>query len=73
MLFMLANLPRLIGAAFDATGNGGYLAEAALIRYGSSMVEAVQLNENGIGSGCRNIKPCMNQVIFKFRKMKKSS
>ncbi|AAC23150.1 hypothetical protein A6J38_02520 [Haemophilus influenzae] len=45
MLFMLANLPRLIGAAFDATGNGGYLAEAALIRYGSSMVEAVQLNE----------------------------
>lgn len=42
---MLANLPRLIGAAFDATGNGGYLAEAALIRYGSSMVEAVQLNE----------------------------
>ncbi|WP_329505723.1 terminase large subunit domain-containing protein [Haemophilus parainfluenzae] len=45
MLFMLANLPRFIGAAFDATGNGGYLAEAALIRYGSSMVEAVQLNE----------------------------
>ncbi|WP_370429606.1 terminase large subunit domain-containing protein [Actinobacillus pleuropneumoniae] len=45
MLFMLANLPRFIGAAFDATGNGGYLAEAALIRYGSSMVEAVQLND----------------------------
>lgn len=45
VLFMLANTPRLIGAAFDATGNGGFLAEAVLIRYGSSIVEAVQLND----------------------------
>ncbi len=33
MLFVLSKLPRFIGAAFDATGNGGYLAEAALIRW----------------------------------------
>ncbi len=45
MLFVLKNLPRFIGAAFDATANGGYLAEAALIRYGASMVETVQLND----------------------------
>lgn len=45
MLFVLSKLPRFIGAAFDATGNGGYLAEAALIRYGSSIVETVQLND----------------------------
>lgn len=45
MLFVLSKLPRFIGSAFDATGNGGYLAEAALIRYGSSMVETVQLND----------------------------
>lgn len=45
MLFILKNTPRFIGAAFDATGNGGYLAEAALIRYGASMIEAVQLND----------------------------
>ncbi|WKS99781.1 terminase family protein [Gallibacterium salpingitidis] len=45
MLFILKQLPRFIGAAFDATGNGGYLAEAALIRYGASMIEAVQLND----------------------------
>lgn len=45
MLFVLSKMPRFIGAAFDATGNGGYLAEAALIRYGSSMVETVQLND----------------------------
>ncbi|MFU2078735.1 helix-turn-helix domain-containing protein [Avibacterium endocarditidis] len=45
MLFILKRLPRFIGAAFDATGNGGYLAEAALVRYGSTMIEAVQLND----------------------------
>lgn len=45
MLFILKHLPRFIGAAFDATGNGGYLAEAALIRYGALMVETVQLND----------------------------
>lgn len=31
MLFILLKLPRFIGAAFDATGNGGYLAESAFI------------------------------------------
>ena len=45
MLFVLSKLPRFIGAAFDATGNGGYLAECALLRYGSSMVETVHLND----------------------------
>ncbi|MCW4599990.1 terminase large subunit domain-containing protein [Pasteurella multocida] len=45
MLFVLANMPRFIGSAFDSTGNGGYLAESALLRYGSSMVEAVHLND----------------------------
>ena len=45
MLFILKQLPRFIGAAFDATGNGGYLAEAALVRYGATMIEAVQLND----------------------------
>lgn len=46
MLFMLQNTPRLIGAAFDATGNGGYLAEAAYIRYGAMMVDSVKLSDN---------------------------
>ncbi|ANF69904.1 hypothetical protein A6043_00305 [[Haemophilus] ducreyi] len=45
MLFVIKQLPRFIGAAFDATGNGGYLAESALIRYGASMIETVQLND----------------------------
>ncbi|WP_044469789.1 terminase large subunit domain-containing protein [Mannheimia massilioguelmaensis] len=45
MLFILPKLPRFIGAAFDATGNGGYLAESALLRYGASMIETVMLND----------------------------
>lgn len=32
-------LPRLSGGAFDATGNGGYLAEVAAQRWGSCIVE----------------------------------
>ncbi len=42
--YVLDNLPRLIGAAFDATGNGGYLAEAAALRYGTDMVDQVHLS-----------------------------
>lgn len=46
MFFILANLPRFTAAAFDATGNGGYLAEAAKLRYGSQMVDTVMLSAN---------------------------
>jgi phage FluMu gp28-like protein len=46
VLFHLCDrLPRLQGLAFDATGNGGYLAEAAAERYGVDMVEQVMLND----------------------------
>lgn len=44
MFYILANLPRFTSAAFDATGNGGYLAEAAQLRYGSQMVDTVMLS-----------------------------
>jgi phage FluMu gp28-like protein len=44
MFFILDRLPRFTGAAFDATGNGGYLAEQAMLRYGTNMVEQVALN-----------------------------
>lgn len=43
MLFILARLLRFIGAAFDATGNGGYLAEAARLVYGPEMIDCVHL------------------------------
>ncbi|MGR6980820.1 terminase large subunit domain-containing protein [Testudinibacter sp. P27/CKL/0425] len=46
MLHCLKSLPRFIGAAFDATGNGGFLAEAARLRYGEGMIDSVMLNDN---------------------------
>lgn len=38
-------LPGLLGAAFDARGNGAYLAEYAMQRYGSGRVQQVMPTE----------------------------
>ncbi|WP_243033000.1 hypothetical protein [Vibrio cincinnatiensis] len=45
LFYLLDRLPRKRGMAFDATGNGGYLAESAALRYGTEMVAQVNLNE----------------------------
>ncbi|MRJ41183.1 hypothetical protein AKK86_02630 [Idiomarina sp. FenBw--71] len=45
MFYVLERLPRLRAMAFDATGNGGYLAEAAALKYGVEMVDQVMLND----------------------------
>jgi phage FluMu gp28-like protein len=44
VFFCLDRLPNLRGSKFDAGGNGGYLAEQAVYRYGA-IVEAVQFSE----------------------------
>ncbi|MER2490685.1 terminase large subunit domain-containing protein [Catenovulum sediminis] len=46
MFYITERLPRLRGLAFDATGNGGYLAEAAMLKYGSEMVDCAHLSQN---------------------------
>jgi len=43
--YLLDRLPRLLGAAFDARGNGQYLAEVAMQRYGPTRIEQVMLSE----------------------------
>ena len=45
LFYLCDRLPRSQGLAFDATGNGGYLAEAAALRYGTDMVEQVMLTD----------------------------
>ena len=45
LFYLLLGLHRFTAAAFDATGNGGYLAEAARLRWGASMIECVMLND----------------------------
>lgn len=44
MFYILERLPRFTAAAFDATANGGYLAEQARLKYGIEMIDQVQLN-----------------------------
>ncbi len=44
MLYILTRLPRFVGGAFDATGNGGYLAEAARLHFGPDMIDCVNLS-----------------------------
>lgn len=44
LFFICDRLPRLGGLAFDATGNGGYLAEQAALKYGTGLVDQVQLS-----------------------------
>jgi len=47
IVFWLADhLPRFSGAAFDARGNGQYLAEVARQRYGSQCIGEVMLSES---------------------------
>lgn len=46
LLFWVADhLPRFSGGAHDARGNGQYLAEVAMQRYGSSMIHQVMLTQ----------------------------
>jgi phage FluMu gp28-like protein len=44
MEFIIDRLPGFRGAAFDATGNGAYLAEKAALKYGTGMVQQVQIS-----------------------------
>lgn len=43
--FLLDRLPRFMGGAFDARGNGQFLAEVAMQRYGASRIQQVMLTE----------------------------
>ena len=44
--YLLDRLPRFMGGAFDARGNGQFLAEVAMQRYGASRIQQVMLSEN---------------------------
>ncbi|AFJ01999.1 Phage terminase, large subunit [Methylophaga frappieri] len=46
MFYICDRLPRRGGLAFDATGNGGYLAEQAALKYGQGMVDQVHLSSS---------------------------
>ncbi len=45
LFFLGDNLPRFMSAALDARGNGQYLAEVAMQRWGAARVEQIMLTE----------------------------
>ena len=45
LFFIVDALPGFAGGAHDATGNGGYLAEVAMQRYGAARVQRVMLSQ----------------------------
>lgn len=46
MVYIIDRLPKFQAGAFDARGNGQYLAEQAVYRYGAGRVEAVMLSQS---------------------------
>jgi len=44
--YLLDRLPRFTGGAFDARGNGQFLAEFAMQRYGATRIQQVMLTES---------------------------
>ncbi len=45
LFYIVDRLPRLVGGALDAGGNGMYLAEQARHRYGSGLIQEIKLSE----------------------------
>lgn len=45
LFYVVDRLPGFLGGAFDARGNGQYLAEVAMQRYGASRIAQVMLSE----------------------------
>ena len=41
LFYVVDRLPRLVGGALDATGNGAYLAEKARLKYGECIIEVM--------------------------------
>jgi phage FluMu gp28-like protein len=45
LFYVVDRLPRMIGGALDAGGNGMYLAEQAALRYGASRIQQIKLSD----------------------------
>ncbi|WP_375666931.1 MULTISPECIES: hypothetical protein [unclassified Bartonella] len=49
LFYVVNSLPRLLGGALDARGNGAYLAEKMAQHYGGGLVKEVQLSQSWYG------------------------
>lgn len=56
LLYIMQGLPRFCSGAFDATGNGGYLAEQAALKFGSEAIDCVHLTAGWYGEWMPKLK-----------------
>lgn len=65
ILFYLADrLPRLGAGVLDATGNGAYLAEVAMLRYGAHRIEQLMLTEGWYRDNMPKLKAAFEDGSF---------
>lgn len=64
LFYVLKRLPRFMGAALDATGNGGYLAEVAAQEFGTTRIFEVKLNEGWYGEYMPKYKAAIEDGNF---------
>ena len=62
-------LPKFHAAAFDASGNGGHLAEATAQRYGSARVYQDKLTAPWYGEHMTKLKGALEDGHWSYRKM----
>jgi phage FluMu gp28-like protein len=59
LFYIVDRLPRFMAGALDKGGNGGYLAEVALQRYGLSRIHAIQLSQPWYGENFPKYKSAL--------------
>ena len=64
LFYLLDRLPRLAGVALDRTGNGAWLAERTLQRYGAHRVEGIHLTEGWYRDHMPKLKAAFQDASF---------
>ena len=81
LFFLVDRLPKLAGGALDKGGNGAFLAERAMQRYGEDRIEQVALSQGWYLENMPPMKACFedrtssiprdNEILDDFRAIKK--
>jgi len=68
LFFIVDRLPRFSGGALDARGNGQYLAEVAMQKYGGSHIHEVMLTQKWYGENFPPYKAALEDATFSLPK-----
>lgn len=68
LFYVVDRLPRFMAGAMDATGNGAYLAEVAMQRYGSTRIEEVKLSTEWYRQHMPRFKAAIEDRTFETSK-----